>query len=100
MSDILIKGMEMPKNYPYRLTIEADGTVMEHCFGYKAKAIEIPPHGRLIDSDKLLEELSECEMKTYGYKGSCDECEDRNICRERILIQRIKEAPTALEASE
>lgn len=80
--DILIKNMELPKNYPYRLTIEADGTVMEHCFGYKAKAIEIPPHGELIERDKILEYIEDHETLNIG-----------------TLYDVIQDAPTVLEAN-
>ena len=56
MADLLIKGMEMPKNYPYRLTLYPNGHVKEHT-GYSGhghyQAIELPPHGRCIDADEL-----------------------------------------------
>ena len=109
MADILIKNMEMPKTCFDCPFLRDDFCIV---LGYEMRndqilrgcgscpLVEVKPHGRLIDADKLLEELSECEMKTYGYNGSCDDCEDRNICKERILIKRIKDAPTVLEASE
>lgn len=82
--DILIKNMELPKNYPYRLTIEADGTVMEHCFGYKAKAIELPEHGRLIDADFF---------KDYAIRVHTQEG------KEYIPADYIDIVPTVLEAT-
>lgn len=58
--DILIKGMEMPKNYPYRITIHSDGHVEEHSrysgHGHY-KAISVPEHGRCIDADQLQDVL-------------------------------------------
>ena len=58
---VLVKGMEMPKNctfcemwhgvdcHPYQ-GISPPKSRPDHC-----PIIEIPPHGRLIDADKLLE---------------------------------------------
>ena len=57
MADILIKGLALPKNYPYRLSIQSDGTVTEHTIGAKATAIELQPHGRLVDIDRIIEIL-------------------------------------------
>ena len=103
MSDILIKNIKLPKGNPCRLTLYAEGGAIQHLEDKsvivgKWKALE--PHGRLIDADKLLKELSDCEMKSYGYNGSCDDCEDRNICRVKGLLKDIEDAPTVLEASE
>lgn len=58
MADILIKGLSLPKNYPYRLTIESDGTVSEHTIGAKATAIKLPQHGDLIDLRELKNRIS------------------------------------------
>lgn len=58
---ILIKGMEMPKNGYVDIRICYDGTIHRHIgFGdynvMKGKeAVELPPHGRLIDADALLQ---------------------------------------------
>lgn len=59
MSDILIKGMEMPKGvYPLVLIINSDGSVeeivdSEEVNATDAKAIELPPHGELKDADRI-----------------------------------------------
>lgn len=57
--DILIKGMEMPTgDDDVKLIINSDGSV-HRIIGWavsekmNAKAIELPPHGRLIDADEL-----------------------------------------------
>lgn len=54
---ILIQGMEMPKEMR-TLTIFPNGYVAVHnsfdTFESETKAIQIPPHGRLIDADELL----------------------------------------------
>lgn len=106
MSDLLIKGMDLPTDDIVSLIAVfscgdvkfIDRTTFS-TFYIPQKAIEVPSHGRLIDADKLLEELSDCEMKSYGYNGSCDECEDRNICRVRVLLKDIEDTPTVLEAN-
>ena len=57
MSDILIRGMEMPKG-GYRtveIGFDADGHPMAICDGGDVyDVIPVPPHGDLIDRDKLL----------------------------------------------
>ena len=57
---ILIKGMEMPKNGScIQIVIDDDGEVypsVEKCIlkmGSIAKAVPVPPHGRMIDADEL-----------------------------------------------
>ena len=54
---ILIKGMEMPTEYPLWIVVSADGTVQYNYFNEwktaEEKAVSIPPHGRLIDADAL-----------------------------------------------
>lgn len=54
---IYIKGMEMPqKKYGYVLVIYPDGKV--YCQdGEEYTAFPVPPHGRLIDADALIEDL-------------------------------------------
>ena len=51
MSDVLIEGMEMPKNHTVSIILTPNG------YAYTGKKrleiIEIPPHGALIDVDKI-----------------------------------------------
>lgn len=65
MSDILIKGMEMPKDGFITITVTSDGRVVGNSkkesgkFEYLsnediAKAVPIPPHSRSIDADALI----------------------------------------------
>ena len=116
MSDILIKNMDKPKSCfsDYKrcfFEMTSIDSKAHYCSltgdrVYRAKIksncpiVEVKPHGRLIDADKLLKDLSDCEMKSYGYNGSCDDCEDRNISDVRVLLKDIEDAPTILEASE
>ena len=54
MSDLLIRGMEMPE-YGVPVYIEPNGTVWVYPEHGKSKyhAISVHPHGRLIDVDAL-----------------------------------------------
>ena len=67
MSDILIRGMEMPKENDYTIAIVyGDGVVTEYhedywirgadCEKQIGTAVPVPPHGRLIDADELIRE--------------------------------------------
>ena len=62
MPDILIRGMEMPTQDAL-LHIHADGRAVFYPFCVldevtEYEAIELPPHGRLIDADKFAEAKS------------------------------------------
>ena len=58
---VYIKGVEMPKDgeHPYWVTIHSDGTVEyneNNGQGWQtSEAVPVPPHGRLVDADALLE---------------------------------------------
>ena len=87
MADLLIKNMELPRT----VTIYPNGDIDELIDGKYVtigKAIELPPHGDLIDRDELLTDLAD------------------RICVDDMLdgiyqpaIDRINEAKTVLEAS-
>lgn len=52
---VLIKGMEMPKDKPLRIVLNHNGQLfVDHSTWYtEYEAVEIPPHGRLIDADAI-----------------------------------------------
>ena len=78
MADILIRGMEMPKKgNPLTVLIYPDGTATWKDREYKA--IPVPPHGRLIDADALMNNIGD-----VPYKGTV----------RRVLMS----APTIIEA--
>lgn len=59
---ILIKGMEMPKYGHINVRIYADGAVCEPTtcpivWRNVGNAAPVPPHGRLIDADELLNDV-------------------------------------------
>lgn len=83
---ILIKGMEMPKDRGVYIAID-NGEVFVKPLGalnwtrLTEMAVEIPPHGRLVDADALM-----CGMGDAEYKGAI----------KRVLMQ----APTVIPAEE
>lgn len=92
---ILIKNMEMPKKGHFLFQISANGDVWvsnrndEGTGIIIAKAIELPPYGRLIDADKLekaAEKMAVCDSYEY------------TIAHEMVK-KLLKIAPTVLEAS-
>lgn len=55
MSDILIRGMELPKNEPLLVKINPDGmvsTTAKNAYK-KYETSAVPPHGNLIDRNAL-----------------------------------------------
>lgn len=92
---IIIKGMEMPKEGFVELAVHWDGLVQQTgqtqridgkdyyspYIGVRPteyEAIELPPHGRLIDGDKL-----------------AAQCDDPHWC---VWLSEILDAPTIIEA--
>lgn len=57
MSDVLIKGMKMPKDKPIRIVLNPNGQLfVDHGVHFtEYEAVELPPHGRLIDADAMSE---------------------------------------------
>lgn len=70
---VYIKGMEMPKEQPLIIKISPDGTVYmsQGIYGIGhgvAKAVPVPPHGRLIDADVLCKVLQKNSMDEWNNK--------------------------------
>ena len=94
--DLLIKDLELPKNYAYRLTVYPNGHVEEHT-DYSGhghyQAIEIPP-GRLVDAYKLRTAIED-DIEATAKKGvSVDGAE-----LWKILNRNLEFSPAVLEAS-
>ena len=96
---ILIKGIEMPQEKKITLTIFPDGRVYENhgerlwghgkdCIPWKA--VPVPPHGRLIDADALMELYADTD--------------DLQLANMKVPIavirQNIMDMPTIIEAEE
>ena len=90
MSDILIKGMELPKEEGIvHLIIDSDGIVSEKIgsmYHVTTEAIEIPPHGRCIDANAVREILFK------KYLGRYRRNDDFNL-----TCDILDNAPTVLE---
>lgn len=98
---ILIKGMEMPTGErPVHIEIHRDGTVIQWKL-YESDeiigtAVEVPPHGRLINADLLgniLKDRAEAEWNknvsplSWSYAYEC-------------LMDILDDMPTVIEAEE
>ena len=86
MSDILIKGMEMPKDGVYWCEIGVAGeiaTITIHGEDRKSfPLVPVPPHGRLIDADALKAEGWELQMfrhDEYGCSITCRSLDSEDI---------------------
>ena len=88
---VLIKGMEMPKNYKYvDVRIFRDGTATtasaEKPFYKEMDVVEVhTPHGRLIDADAL-----ECHADNVR--------DPMGRTEKTVMWEKIKTAPTVIPA--
>ena len=105
MSDVLIKGMKMPKECEYCMFAGLGGAENEYyvcMFNGKWKdrdnhgrmescpLVEIPTHGELIEKEELLAEL-ELEWNA---------CNDDTEFANKIVPNCIKDAPVIIESEE
>ena len=100
MSSILIKDGKIPQNYK-----EYDDMILSIIVGKANKEtcaiIELPPHGRLIDADKLREAVLKWmppDMCGHDdeYYGNYEF--DSDICAS--MVMEIDNAPTVIEGEE
>jgi hypothetical protein len=103
MSDILIKGMEMPKEGSWKtVRIYPDGTCAvpnwqgDCTFIKGAKAVPVPEHGRLIDADAL---VNKHFGKEYLSKIMTADEDDMGTALVNIPLV-INNAPTIIPAEE
>lgn len=112
MSDILIKGMEMPKDGFVEILVREDGTVQQTGQSYRIdgtdyytpyvgempvmyEAIPVPPHGDLINRDVLIEHM-ETEADNFKPQNLYD---DGLLAGYNAAIRTIREfAPTVIPA--
>lgn len=111
---VLMKGMEMPKD-----CIDCFAETYNECMATGkivnsigrpdwCPLVEIPPHGRLIDADKL--ERQTCPIKGVSRLKFCGNCdhkfmyvgEVKTTCDEvrYFFLKTITDAPTIIEAEE
>ena len=91
MSEIVIKGMALPKQGIKRLILLPDGEVREICGdeavrATDARAVEIPPHGELVERDKISSLALEIAEATQQPT-------------EETIFTALREVPVILEAS-
>ena len=57
MSDILIRGMELPKNEPLRIVLNPNGQLfVDHGVTFtEREAVELPEHGDLIEAEHRIQ---------------------------------------------
>lgn len=90
---VYIKGMGMPTDDMKNIMILVDGRVFQYS-GYGnpeilGTAVPVPPHGRCVDADKLMQ-----EMRLFIKENMLS----RDDARE--LLETIKDAPTIIPAEE
>ena len=105
---VLIKGMEMPQDgrrHKALVIFEPDGTckiVIEYSESYSERhiktfeAIELPPHGRLIDADALAKSIKDQIELIKQFRN--EELDRVAQIIEAGYLQEIANAPTILEA--
>lgn len=101
---VLIKGMEMPTK-PLIVKINPDGSVNStYGNGYKKyEAVTVPPHGRLIDADALLNKFGKEQKAVYehGREYSFSFLWGNELCTEWWGVERmVEDAPTIIPAEE
>lgn len=115
--DVLIKNMKMPKScysdeFKYCPFLFFDYDTKSHC-GLsddirctKTKRpkdcplVKLPPHGDLIDKASVLSLLRYyCDMREYKKDVRCEDCENRNACVVRPIMDEVNKLGTVLEAS-
>lgn len=102
---ILIKGVEMPKDYSVIVKIFPDGRVgaIHTIQWFKAdlipgtQAVSVPPHGRLIDADalraKMYHEAFETDTTMRKWDSGC-------WIRYKMFERMEEDAPTIIQTEE
>lgn len=112
---ILIKGMKMPKGNAecVEIYLYGDGTVFARqkitVNGRKingVEAVELPPHGRLIDADELIEQINQSIAEQEKVFDSIKEDPIGkqsvwvDIMHDERIVRILRDAPTIIEAEE
>ena len=94
---IYISGINLPrgKHSIVEITITEDGTVFtgstDTFHKSDLRAVEIPtPHGRLIDCERAISELANCDMPAEAEHYGIDEA----------IAKYLNDEPTVIEAEE
>ena len=95
---VYITGMELPTS-PVLFCIHPNGKVFADLEGgwREYKAVPVPPHGRLIDADALMEYYTD-EIEFYA---SEDEFQCGNMkVPIAVIRQNVMDAPTIIEGED
>lgn len=100
---ILIRGMEMPNNGEV-IVIHSDGyaerysrvdiSFIDFPISSPCKVVKVPPHGRLIDADALIELYEPAPAGVNEWEW------ERYKTTVGVIRQNIKDAPTVIEAED
>lgn len=92
---ILITGIDMPtKGNPITVLIYPDGTAEWEAQNKAGIAVPVPPHGRLIDADALMEIIKAHDYPLRAHFNSTD-----NGMFTIGIQQAVDDAPTIIPAS-
>ena len=103
---ILIKGAKMPKSCIFCPCLDKDLQICEvlkrdiDIFEDKlpdCPLVDIPPHGKLIDKDALMENIEETYCTPCPHDGDYDYCK---ACSIDDAMDAIEDAPTVIESEE
>ena len=96
MSNLVIKGMELPKTEKdsFLVIVRPNGVIYHHdeCEYERYEAVELQSHGRLIDADKLKSKI----IRERDGKGLMSLQATKKY---NFALDKIFDAPTVLEAS-
>jgi hypothetical protein len=104
---VYLPNVDMPKGDKV-LTVQIcpDGSIWQQYRGTvpNAKAVPVPPHGRLIDADALMHEFEKAQrtMEQHGQEYSCSfMSSSQELSTEWYCVEDMLEnAPTVIEAEE
>lgn len=90
---VLLQGLSIPDGNPRTINVYRDGTWCDAYTTENGKAIEVPPHGRLGDLDKLEKMFADIDSAPY----SCFDGEEP-FYSAADAAQIIRIAPTIIPA--
>ena len=100
MSDILIRGMEMPKSKPICIVIDVAGQARQYDLNNEKfiddelyEAFPVPPHGKLGDLDELSKKI---EHDRYNHTHTDGLAARHHVAEYGHFLKVISDAPTII----
>ncbi len=93
MTDLLIRGVEMPEDGMIGVFISSDRNVYDSMDNIIGTIVPIPPHGRLIDADALMLAILDAQVDQPELAEVYDE-------DYHVVLDWLRAAPTVIEAEE